>query len=259
MANRHHVLEHNRRAWDRLVQRGNPWTIPVGKEEIIAARAGEPSIYLTETRPVPVSWFPPLKGADVLCLASGGGQQGPLMAATGARVTVLDNSPYQLAQDRAVAARDALNLQTVLGDMADLSMFDSGVFDLILHPVSNNFVPDILPVWREAFRVLRQGGELFAGFVNPVEYCFDPEKEQKGVYVIRHSLPYSDCNSISEAERIRLFGEDEPLEFSHTLESQIGGQLQAGFMLIDLFEDYRREEPIKDYMPSYLVTRARKP
>jgi len=31
------------------------------------------------------------------CLASGGGQQGPVLAAAGAHVTVFDNSPRQLA------------------------------------------------------------------------------------------------------------------------------------------------------------------
>ena len=40
---------------------------------------------------MPADWFGDLAGAPVLCLASGGGQQGPLLAAAGARVTVFDN------------------------------------------------------------------------------------------------------------------------------------------------------------------------
>ena len=78
---------------------------------------------LTNTKPVPRPWFSDLEGIDVLCLASGGGQQAPIFAAAGANVTVLDNSPRQLAQDRFVAERDSLDLKTVEGDMADLSMF----------------------------------------------------------------------------------------------------------------------------------------
>ncbi len=97
------ILRYNRQAWDRQVERGNPWTIPVDPEAIARARQGDWQIVLTPTKPVPADWFPPLAGLDVLCLASGGGQQGPILAAAGAKATVFDNSPKQLAQDRLVA------------------------------------------------------------------------------------------------------------------------------------------------------------
>jgi SAM-dependent methyltransferase len=165
------ILIYNRQAWDRQVGRGNPYTIPVSNEEIARARKGDWSISLTPTKPVPPDWFPPLGGVDVLCLASGGGQQGPILAAAGAKVTVFDNSPAQLAQDRLVADRDGLVIETVQGDMADLSVFPDARFDLIIHPVSNVFVPDVKPVWREAFRVLKPGGALLKGFMNPCISC----------------------------------------------------------------------------------------
>ena len=111
------------------------------------AREGVWTIVLTPTKPVPSGWFPNLNGLDVLCLASGGGQQGPILAAAGARVTVFDNSPGQLARDRIVAEREGLAIETVLGDMADLSAFPKARFDLIVHPVSNIFAPEIRPVW----------------------------------------------------------------------------------------------------------------
>ena len=116
----------------------------------------------------------------MLCLASGGGQQGPILAAAGANVTVFDNSPNQLAQDRLVADREGLTIETVLGDMADLSAFPDARFDLIFHPVSNVFAPDVRPVWKEAFRVLRPGGSLLAGFMNPVQYLFDDIALERG-------------------------------------------------------------------------------
>jgi len=115
------VLVYNRHAWDRQVECGNPWTVPVGEEEIARARRGAWKIVLTPTKPVPADWFPPLAGLDVLCLASGGGQQGPILAAAGAKVTVFDNSPKQLAQDRLVANREGLIIATFQGDMAELS------------------------------------------------------------------------------------------------------------------------------------------
>jgi len=253
------ILTHNRAAWDREVERGNEWTVPVGPETIATARQGVWEIVLTPTKPVPKTWFPALKGRDVLCLASGGGQQGPILAAAGATVTVFDNSPRQLEADRMVAAREALTITTVQGDMADLSMFPDESFDLIVHPVSNCFAPDVRPVWAEAYRVLRRGGALLAGFNNPVVYIFDLELAEQGRLEVKNALPYSDLTSMTEEERQRYIQSGEPLEFSHTLEDQIGGQLDAGFLLAGLYEDYSPGYVIADYMPTFIATRAVKP
>ena len=154
-------VAHNRAAWDREVDRGNEWTRPVGPDVIARARTGDWSVVLIGYEPVPRDWFPAdITGTVVLCLASGGGQQGPVLAAAGADVTVFDNSPRQLARDEQVAARDGLAIRTVLGDMRDLSAFADGSFDLVFNPVSNVFSPDLAPVWRECFRVLRPAGLL---------------------------------------------------------------------------------------------------
>jgi SAM-dependent methyltransferase len=254
------IREHNRRAWDREVERGNEWTRPVGRERTEAARRGEWSVWLTETKQVPREWFPAeVRGLEVLCLAASGGQQAPILAAAGACVTVLDNSPRQLAQDAAVAARDRLELKTVEGDMADLSAFADESFDLVFHPVSNLFVPDVRPVWREAFRVLRRGGALLAGFVNPAFYIFGSQDEGHERLEVKYALPYSDLDSVSEEERARLAESGQPFEFSHTLEDQLGGQLEAGFLITHLFEDRHRHAPVSQFMPTYIATRAVKP
>lgn len=173
MAERVDVRAHNRAAWNAQVASGNEWTIPVTPEQMAAARAGRWEIFLTPTKAVPRDWFPELDRAAVLCLASGGGQQGPILAAAGARVTVLDNSPRQLDRNREVAARDGLRLTAVEVDMRDLSCFPAASFDLVVHPVANCFVPDVRPVWREVYRVLRPGGCLLSGFNNPALYLFD--------------------------------------------------------------------------------------
>lgn len=254
------ILGHQRRAWDRQVGVGNEWTRPVGPEIIEAARRGEWTVLLTEQRPVPRDWFPAeLRGLEVLCLASGGGQQGPTFAAAGASVTVLDNSPAQLAQDRAVAQREGLNLRTFEGDMADLSRFRAESFDLVFHPVSNCFAASVRPVWREAFRVLRCGGLLLAGFNNPAIYIFDLEDERQERLEVKFRLPYSDVESLSEDERERLLASGRPLEFGHTLEDQLGGQLDAGFRLSALYEDRHRGLRVAEFMPTYVATRAVKP
>lgn len=257
------VREHNRGAWDRAVERGNRWTVPVSAALIDSARQGQWGILLTPAKPVPQAWVPDVRGLDVLCLAAGGGQQGPILAAAGAQVTVLDNSPRQLAQDRLVAERHALPLLTVEGDMADLSMFSAGSFDLVVHPVANLFVPDVRPVWVEAFRVLRHGGVLLAGFSNPATYLFDYDlADRTGVLQVRYALPYSDLTSLPAEARQRYIATGAPLEFSHTLADQIGGQLDTGFLLAGFFEDaYSAEENdlLTNYMPTFIATRAIKP
>jgi SAM-dependent methyltransferase len=249
----------NRKAWDRQVEQGNMWTKPVSSDEVAAARRGDWKVVLTPVKPVPREWFGQLAGLDVLCLASGGGQQGPILAAAGARVTVLDNSPRQLGQDRMVAERDGLEIQTVEGSMMELSMFEDESFDLIFHPVSNGFVPDVRPVWREAYRVLRHGGVLLAGITNPLVYMFDMNKLEQGELEVRWSIPYADIESLSE-EQLKEFEEKgDPLEWSHTLESQIGGQTEAGFLIAGFYEDIDPGDPLEKITPTFIATKAIKP
>ncbi len=255
------LLAHNREAWNRQVDEGDRWTVPVSPAEIDAARAGEWTVYLTEEKPAPRDWFPAdLRGVDVLCLASGGGQQGPILAAAGADVTVFDNSPAQLRQDELVARREGLSIRTIQGDMRDLSAFADGSFDLIFHPTSNIFVPEVRPVWRECFRVLRPGGILMMGTLNPIEYAFDRHLiDTEGIFQLKYRLPYSDATDISEVERTKLYGPNAAYEFSHTLEDQIGGQLDAGFVITGFFEARRDDQATSRYFPNYIATRAVKP
>jgi len=254
-------VAHNRSAWDAYVAQGNEWSRPVTTEQIARARQGDWSVVLIGYEPVDRSWFPAdLAGLDVVCLASGGGQQGPILAAAGARVTVFDNSPAQLGQDEAVAARDGLDIRTVLGDMRDLSVFGDAAFDLVFHPVSNLFSPELAPVWRECFRVLRPGGILLAGFLNPDVYLFDfAVMDRTGELIVKHRLPYSDLTHYTAEERTERFGPDAPLEFGHSLTEQIGGQLAAGFVLTGFAEAPHHADATAAYMSGYFATRALKP
>jgi SAM-dependent methyltransferase len=253
------VRDFNERAWDRQVGAGNRWTMPVSADEIARARAGEWAVVLTPTRAVPREWFGELAGCDVLGLAAGGGQQSCILAAAGANVTVLDNSTAQLAQDRMVAERDGLALRSEHGDMRDLSRFADASFDLILHPCSNGFVPDVRPVWRECFRVLRPGGRLLSGMVQPALYLFDDEEVGRGSFVARYPLPYSDLEARDAARIARMEAEGEPLSFGHTLDDQIGGQLDAGFLLAGFYEDRWPDHPLDRFFAPLFATLALKP
>ena len=253
------VSRNNQAGWDRRVEDQDVWTRPVSSQDVARARLGDWSVVLTPHIPVPRDWLGAIEGKDILALASGGGQQGPILAAAGARVTVFDASARQLAQDDAVAARDGLSITTRQGFMHDLSAFDDASFDLIFHPVSNCFAPEILPVWRECFRVLRPGGALLAGFMNPMVYVFDAAAEDRGELIVRHALPYADITHLPPDELERLVARDHTVEFSHTLETQIGGQLQAGFVLTHMFEDRDGGAPDtgrSTYFPTCMATRA---
>ena len=252
------IIEHNRQAWDRESSSDGGWSIPVSEETIDAARDGKWNVNLSPLRSVPESWFGELQGKDVLCLAAGGGQQAPVLAAAGARVVSFDLSEVQLEKDRRVAERHNLSLRCVQGDMADLSAFPAECFDLVFHPVSNLFVPDVELVWKECHRVLKPNGNLLAGFMNPGFFLFDhAEAERVGKIEVRYKLPYSEPDSLDEDERQELEESKRALEFSHTLETQIGGQIKAGLFITGFYEDYWTDDiPFNAFSPSYIVTQA---
>ncbi|MFT5233393.1 MAG: SAM-dependent methyltransferase [Candidatus Krumholzibacteriia bacterium] len=256
------VRRYNSQAWDREVSSGSQWSIPVDADEVSRARTGDWSIKLTSTLPTPSAWLEPVAGQRILCLAGGGGQQGPILAAAGAIVTVFDNSPAQLAQDRLVADREGLTLELDEGDMADLSRYEDQSFDLIFNPASNCFVSDLAPVWRECFRVLKPGGALLVGHMNPAYYLFDFAQSQKGVLEVAYKLPFSDPTSLAPADLATLESDGTPYEFSHTLEILIGGQLAVGFQLSGFYEDKMSAEEndtLSKFMSTLFATRAVKP
>jgi len=256
------VVEHNRISWNRQSKRGSQWCEPVDAETISRARRGDWEVVLTPLKPVPRSWFGGIEGKEVLCLASGGGQQAPVLAAAGARVTSFDLSSEQLEKDRLVATREELSIVTVQGDMADLSVFGDERFDLIFHPVSNVFAPDVRPVWKECHRVLKSGGALLAGMMNPVFFMFDQyESDESRALEVKFKLPYSDLTDLDEAARAKLIEEKTALEFSHSLTDQIGGQIDAGFQLTGFYEDWWTDEatPLNQYCSTFMATRAFKP
>jgi SAM-dependent methyltransferase len=255
------IYEHNRTAWNRQARAGNRWSEPVDAATIAAARRGEWQVILTPNKPAPRDWFGTLGGARVLCLASGGGQQAPVLAAAGADVVSYDASDEQLALDSLVAERDGLTLRTVRGDMADLSCFEDARFDLIFHPVSNVFAAAVRPVWRECARVLRPGGRLLAGFMNPAFYLFDHDDlDAGGPLTVTYELPYADVTHLAPERLAARHAAGETLEFGHSLEDQIGGQIDAGFVITGFYEDRWDDAAtrLNPYMPMFMATLAQR-
>ena len=256
------ITQHNRAAWDTESTDGDsPWCVPVSRAIIEEARQGRWDISLTPMRPVPRSWFGELAGSRVLALASGGGQQVPLLAAAGADVTSFDLSDEQLGKDRLVAEREGLRVRIEQGDMVDLSRFDSGSFNLVFNPVSNVFAEDVDRIWRECHRVLTDGGRMLAGFMNPDFYLFDHDAlEQGGAPEVRYRLPFSSVRDLPPRLYDQRVDQGEAFEFSHSLDVQIGGQIAAGFTIEGFFEDRWNDAatPLNPYMPTTFATLARK-
>jgi SAM-dependent methyltransferase len=247
----------NARIIDNWVWDGWEWGTPISPEAFQKARQGTWDMILTPTKPVPRDWFPPLKGAKVLGLASGGAQQMPIFAAEGADCTILDYSDAQLESERMVAAREGYAIDIVKADMTKPLPFDDRTFDLIFHAVSNCYVEDVYHIWNECFRILKPSGILIAGMDNGFRYMFDDESHLP--LTVANKLPYNPLKDPKLYER--GLKHNDGVQFSHTIEEQIGGQIKAGFILTGLYEDRDAEGtgPLRDYMPQYLATRAYKP
>ena len=229
---------------------GWEWGKPISHEEFVKAKQGEWQMVLTPTRPVPKEWYPDLQGKAVLGLASGGGQQMPVFAALGANCTVLDYSKKQLESERMVSQREGYAIDIVRADMTKPLPFADESFDLIFHPVSNCYIEEVIPVWRECYRILKPGGRLLAGMDNGFSFILDTDER-----MVKYSLPF---NPLKNKELFDMLqAEDCGVQFSHTLDEQIRGQLQAGFQLADLYEDVSNEGiSAKLNIPSFWATYA---
>lgn len=242
--------EINAKCFDAWVANGWEWGKPISHAQYEAAKNGNWSVLLTPTKPVPHDWFCAMPHAKILGLASGGAQQMPIFTALGANCTVLDYSAAQLESETAVAQREHYTIQTVRADMTKPLPFADASFDLIFHPVSNCYVEDVLPIWKECYRVLKKGGILLAGLDNGIGFAFN-DAETELVY----PLPFNPLKN--EKMYADSLSNDWGIQFSHTIEEQIGGQLKAGFTLVDVFQDIGNVGRLHDFnIPTYYATKA---
>ena len=177
----------------------------------------------------------------------------PIFALLGADCTVLDYSERQIESERLVAERENYKIRAIRGDMTKPLPFADGEFDLIFHPVSNCYVKEVKPIWKECFRVLKKGGVLLSGVDNNVNYMVDDDET-----TIVNRFPFDPLENPEQMEQLKR--DDCGVQFSHSMEEQIGGQIEAGFIIRGLFDDTNGSGRLHELnIPTFLAIRAEKP
>lgn len=242
----------NAKTIDRWIAEGWEWGKPISHETYLKAKSGSWDVLLTPTKKMPHAWLGELKGKKLLGLASGGGQQMPIFVALGAICTVLDYSTKQIQSEMDFAAHEGYSIEAIQADMTKKLPFADESFDIIFHPVSNCYVEKVEPIFEECYRVLKKGGILVCGLDNGINYIVNDDEHN----IVNH-LPF---NPLKNPEQMKqLQDNDCGIQFSHTIEEQIGGQLKAGFTLTDLYEDTNGEGRLHELnIPTFVATRALK-
>lgn len=220
----------NKETIDKWIEEGWEWAKSISHEEYIDAKNGNWNVLLTPTVPVPHEWIGNIKDKKILGLASGGGQQMPIFNALGAKCSVIDYSSKQIESEYKVAKREGYTIEAIEGDMSKKLPFNDETFDIVFHPVSNCYVEDVRHIFNEAYRVLKKGGTFLAGLNNEINYIVDQNEKE-----IVWKMPFNPLND--EKAKEFMVKENTGMQFSHNMTEQIGGQLKAGFTLVDIYED----------------------
>ncbi|NPV07651.1 MAG: class I SAM-dependent methyltransferase [Anaerolineae bacterium] len=229
MENLDRIAAMNRQHWERMVREGCGFTLPsLDLDRVLIRRYAEGSL---DHPPEPLIWMYPasildgVEGKDVLCLASGGGQQSAVFGLQGARVTVVDLAEGQLQGDRVAAEHYGYPVTTIQADMRDLSCLSDESFDLVYQAPSVCYVPDLRPVFAEVTRVLRPGGVYRVCFTNPATEFVGMESWDGHGY--RISLPYAQKEETSGGSA----------QFRHYLADIFNGLLAAGLSIEQVADD----------------------
>jgi SAM-dependent methyltransferase len=231
------IAKYNIERWKALVEADALFTRPALNLDSVSARE----------RVDPEGRLGNLDGKDVLCLASGGGQQSIAFALLGANVTVFDLSEAQLRRDAEAAAYYGVDIKIIQGDMRDLSCFEKEAFDIVYQAYSLGFVPEIHTVFQQVARVLRAGGIYYFNCANPFSMGLS-EKDWNGEgYTLKY--PYLDGAEITYEDQNWVYDRsstDKPIqlprEYRHTLSTLIGGLIEQKFVILHV-SDYSDFDP----------------
>jgi len=246
----------NQADWDRWVAEGERNTVPwldLNAEAYRACAGGQAATWPATPREESPEGIlmRAAAGKDVLCLASGGGQQSAELGLLGARVTVLDLCAGQLEGDRRAAEHYGYEVRTVQGDMRDLSIFEDGSFDHVLQGISMTFVPDVRDVYREVGRVLCPGGLYAVAHCNPATYPISFEGGENGWdgKAYRIAEPYRGGPvRITVDGRENMTEGEETGEHRHLYREIFNGLIETGFLIRIVWDEEWHE--VFDKLPA---------
>ncbi len=193
----------------------------------------------------PMGWLGGnVNGKRLLCLAAGGGRQSAIYATAGAEVTVVDISPAMLELDRQVAKRRGLSLRLLQASMDRLDMLADGSFDVVVHPVSTCYVPDVMPVFREVARVLRPGGVYVSQHKSPISLQASHHSDSTACYRIEHAYYRHDAipGPSQESAATKRLRERGAIEYLHRMEELVGGICRNSMVIEDFIEPMHADE-----------------
>ena len=235
------IAQTNQRLWDRMVDEGCGFTLPwldLDRDTVRLLASGDlVPVPDSLVEMYPVHLLAEVRGRDVLCLASGGGQQSAVFGLLGSRVTVVDLTEGQLAGDRLAAEQHRYPVTAIQADMRDLSCLGDETFDMVWQAPSLSYVPDLRPVFDEVCRVLRPGGVYRAEFGNPATQFLDMDAWDGEGY--RVTVPYA----------VRRLEEDDRADFRHFLSDIFNGLVGAGLSILEVQEAPHHFRPWGDAEP----------
>ena len=159
-------------------------------------------------------------------------------------------SSKQIESELLVAEREGYHIDAIEGDMTKKFPFPDESFDIVFHPVSNCYVEDVQFVFCEAYRVFKQGGMFLSGLNNEINYMVDNEEKE-----IVWNMPFNPMKD--EKAKVFMLAERSGMQFSHTMTEQIGGQLKAGFTLLELYEETNGFVRLHDMnIKTYIATKS---
>ncbi|MEE2705716.1 MAG: class I SAM-dependent methyltransferase [Planctomycetota bacterium] len=247
------IHEHNCRAWDQFAINQKRFTKPISNKDFTEA------LKLLDAD----GWFEGrISGSALLCLGSGGGRQSVLYAAAGAEVTVVDISAEMLAIDRIAAEQRKLHVNTVQTSIDDLSPLATSSFDIVVHPVSTCYVPDVVAVYRNVARVTTPGGLYISQHKQPGSLQAAVNSSATGYELTE---PYYRTGPLPEVAD-SPHREEGTMEFLHRWQELIGGLCGCGFVIEDLVEPFHAKHDAKNdsfahrslFAPPYVRIKARR-
>lgn len=186
-----------------------------------------------------------VEGKKILDLGCGEGGYSRALAKRGAELTAVDCSEKAIGYASELAAKEELDIRHHIRNSNDLFGMDDDSFDIVLCSMMLMDCEDFEGTVREAARVLKPGGRLFASVLHP---CFDGNHERgigrQGSGIDRQVVV---MNYFEPKEwEAPLFGGRIPVLWHHrTLEDYVKTFIRCGLTIVDMNEPRATQEQAK--------------